>query len=308
MQVIKRLDEIKTVCSFERLFFEFAAKAAPRQIRDASVLFILHQLIHSLETIPVVRNSHQTMSWTWLFALFGLYATVRLVYCIVSILQHRTRQIKEYKTFQQLEQTNSLPTESVSPQSDNDSKLQSIEPKKAFRIKPVRTMIILGSGGHTTEMLTIIDALDKTKHYNPRYFVYANSDTSSLVRTKQKYHSSQDIYLSIPRSRQVGQSYVTSIFTTIWSFVYSSFVVLMYQPELVLTNGPGTCFPIVMVCLIFEILFFKKITLVFIESFCRCKTLSLSGFLLYPCVHRFIVQWEQLAHKYKYAEYIGQIC
>jgi hypothetical protein len=33
---------------------------------------------------------------------------------------------------------------------------------------------------------------------------------------------------------------------------------------------------------------------VFIESFCRVQSLSLSGLLLYPLVDEFVVQWPQL--------------
>jgi beta-1,4-N-acetylglucosaminyltransferase len=44
---------------------------------------------------------------------------------------------------------------------------------------------------------------------------------------------------------------------------------------------------------------------VYVESFARVKTLSLSGKLLYPFVDRFIVQWPGLKEKWTRAEYLG---
>jgi beta-1,4-N-acetylglucosaminyltransferase len=41
-----------------------------------------------------------------------------------------------------------------------------------------------------------------------------------------------DLY-SIPRSREVGQSYFTSVFTTLYSMLYAFALVLQVQPEVV---------------------------------------------------------------------------
>ena len=39
--------------------------------------------------------------------------------------------------------------------------------------------------------------------------------------------------------------------------------------------------------------------LVFVESFCRVESLSLTGLLVRPVCDAFVVQWEQLKEKYK---------
>lgn len=101
----------------------------------------------------------------------------------------------------------------------------------------------------------------------------------------------------------------------------------------ILCNGPGTCFPICFVAFVFkvraqqaphedapllccaltvcltlsllvvcpsllspQIVLFRPCSLVFIESFCRVESLSLSGLMLYPLVDEFVVQWPELAH------------
>ena len=42
---------------------------------------------------------------------------------------------------------------------------------------------VLGSGGHTTEMLKLVGALS-SRDYNPRTFVYANTDDMSPEKLK----------------------------------------------------------------------------------------------------------------------------
>ncbi len=73
-------------------------------------------------------------------------------------------------------------------------------------------------------------------------------------------------WLTIPRSREVGQSYSSSIFTTIKStlFIYYKFTTLgtidlvgkrrmdMSDIEIkfLVCNGPGTCVPVVFILLL----------------------------------------------------------
>lgn len=40
-------------------------------------------------------------------------------------------------------------------------------------------------------------------------------------------------YWQIYRSREVGQSYITSVFTTLWAFVHAMIRVLQIQPDVV---------------------------------------------------------------------------
>lgn len=44
-----------------------------------------------------------------------------------------------------------------------------------------KVMAVLGSGGHTTEMLAMINALDKEK-YSPKTFVYASTDLMTVKK------------------------------------------------------------------------------------------------------------------------------
>jgi beta-1,4-N-acetylglucosaminyltransferase len=73
-------------------------------------------------------------------------------------------------------------------------------------------------------------------------------------------------------------------------------------------NGPGTCVPLCWAAFARRLFFMRAPKVVFVESFARVTRLSLSGYLLYPIVDRFVVQWPLQAQKYPYTEYLGTIC
>lgn len=163
---------------------------------------------------------------------------------------------------------------------------------------PLKTLVVLGSGGHTTEMIQMINHLDP-KMYAPLLYVVASTDDTSERRlaAAEKGRSADAIY-KIPRSREVGQSYFTSIATTLWSFVWALWLVGKIRPQLLVCNGPGTCLPVAIATFLYRILGLCEGNLVFVESFCRVKSLSLTGHLLYPLADLFVVHWQELQVKY----------
>lgn len=159
-------------------------------------------------------------------------------------------------------------------------------------------------------MLQLLKNIDFEK-YSPRYYILASSDTTSRNKIKELEESKQnpnDYHLiSIPRSREVHQSYITSIFTTIISIIYSIPYVLKIRPDLILCNGPGTCIPVCIIGFLLKLAFVTDTRIVFIESFCRTKTFSLTGKILIYLADNFLVQWLTLKRRLKRAEYIGQL-
>lgn len=162
-------------------------------------------------------------------------------------------------------------------------------------------MVILGSGGHTTEMLALTNELDK-KRYTPRVYVLAGTDTTSepkVLAQEQDAAGADGEYqiLRIGRSRHVGQSYISAVFTTLRSVWQCFPIVYGQRPDLILCNGPGTCVPICLVAFVLKVFFINTACkIVFIESFCRVRTISLSGKILQRLVDSFVVQWPQLLH------------
>ena len=73
------------------------------------------------------------------------------------------------------------------------------------------------------------------------------------------------------------------------------------RPDAVVCTGVLATVPLCLLCKLFR----KK--LVFIESYAKVKTPTLTGKLLYPFSDRFYVQWRELLEFYPKAIYVGGI-
>ncbi|XP_030568224.1 UDP-N-acetylglucosamine transferase subunit ALG14 homolog [Drosophila novamexicana] len=177
--------------------------------------------------------------------------------------------------------------------------------------------VILGSGGHTAEMCKINQALlqpnnPQTPNKPVRYIV-ANSDDTSKRQMRAALPATMDSdFISVPRSRSVGQSWPSSVFTTLWALLWSCWLIWRDRPQLVLCNGPGTCVPYCYAAYMWRLLgrLPAHSKIVFVESYCRVETLSLSGRLLLPLVDMFVVHWPALATRYAHKpnlRYFGRL-
>ncbi|KAG0615428.1 hypothetical protein M758_5G040500 [Ceratodon purpureus] len=186
--------------------------------------------------------------------------------------------------------------------------------------RPMRTLVVLGSGGHTAEMMSLVEALN-LQWYAPRHYIAGATDKMSLPRAegvearllKDAGDADGSVqrseYSQIFRSREVGQSYLTSMFTTLWAFVHAVSQVLRIQPDVILCNGPGTCLPICVAGFLMKVVGWKRVVVVYVESIARVKKLSLTGLLLYKLrlADQFFVQWKDLKVKYPRSNYVGRL-
>ncbi|PKA56337.1 beta-1,4-N-acetylglucosaminyltransferase [Apostasia shenzhenica] len=183
----------------------------------------------------------------------------------------------------------------------------------------VKTLIILGSGGHTAEMLSIVNVLHKDR-FVPRFYIAAATDSMSLQKARVLEESLiakgkisnrkvEEVarFAQIYRSREVGQSYLTSIGTTLLATLHALWLMLKIRPQVIVCNGPGTCIPLCLVAFFLKVAGFKWSFIFYIESIARVRKLSLSGLLLYKfhLADQFYVQWPQLQKKYPRAHFVG---
>jgi beta-1,4-N-acetylglucosaminyltransferase len=126
----------------------------------------------------------------------------------------------------------------------------------------------------------------------------------------------------VPRARKIHQSLLTTPISALYTLSKSFSPLLaappllpnaspstLYEaaaadlPDLIITNGPATAVIVILASLILR--FFNvrgansrnKCRTIYVESFARVKSLSLSGKLLSRVVDRFLVQWEELEGK-----------
>lgn len=184
--------------------------------------------------------------------------------------------------------------------------------------RSLKTLIVLGSGGHTAEMLNIISVLDKQRFY-PRIYIAALTDTMSLSRAGSmeatiiekisSVHKDGIRYVQIYRSREVGQSYITSVMTTTLATCHGLWLVFGIRPDIILCNGPGTCIPLCLAGFLLKVVGVRWAVIVYVESIARVRHLSLSALILYKLklADKIYVQWPQLQEKYPCCEFVGRL-
>nr|XP_010948724.1 UDP-N-acetylglucosamine transferase subunit ALG14 homolog [Camelus bactrianus] len=190
-----------------------------------------------------------------------------------------------------------------------------LRPRAPVPRRSLSLLVVAGSGGHTTEILRLLESLSDA--YTPRHYVIADSDEMSARKINSFELNRADRNPSdtfpqycihcIPRSREVQQSWLSTVLTTLYSMWLSFPLTHRVKPDLVLCNGPGTCVPICVSALLLGILGIKKVIIVYVESICRVEHLSLSGRILFHLSDYFIVQWPTLKAKYPKSVYLGRI-
>jgi beta-1,4-N-acetylglucosaminyltransferase len=115
--------------------------------------------------------------------------------------------------------------------------------------------------------------------------------------------------ITIPRSREVGQSFPSSVWSTLHAARAAAAAVLSFRPDLLLTNGPGTALPLCAVAVLARVAGLARCRVVYVESVARVRRLSLTGRLLYALrlTDEFLVQWEELAKAHPRATFAGRL-
>lgn len=202
-------------------------------------------------------------------------------------------------------------------------------PSRRNNAETAHLMILLGSGGHTAEMLSLLSSLNPLR-YNSRIYVIGSGDTFSETKavdfearllaerarkTKGVTGSSEMssdspkktsvgsyMIVTVPRARHIHQSIYTTPFTALQT-LYASLHLLLglpSYPNVILTNGPGTAVLLVLASVLLRFTQFRgankpeNLRTIYIESWARVKKLSLTGVLLSRIVDRLLVQWEAL--------------
>lgn len=173
--------------------------------------------------------------------------------------------------------------------------------------KPFKIMILLGSGGHTGEIMRILGPIDLGTC--KRTWVVSSGDSTSLERAKkyeETHNKGKAEYIQLKRARKVGQPLLLSVFSTLHSIASTiERLWTLPKPDVLLVNGPGTCIPLAYVLFLMKFVGLCNTKIIYIESLARVRALSLSGRLIMPIADRFLVQWKPLAEKYHRAEYYG---
>lgn len=91
-------------------------------------------------------------------------------------------------------------------------------------------LVVLGSGGHTSEMLSMLGALEE-RLKRGIVFVVAETDKMSQQRAARLFPRAE--FVKTPRAREVHQSWLTTVLTTFVAALHAIKIVFEQQPDLV---------------------------------------------------------------------------
>lgn len=151
-----------------------------------------------------------------------------------------------------------------------------------------KVMFISSVGGHLTQMLELKSL------FNDYDYILVTEKNDVTKEMKNKYKMDYLLY----GSRHYIFRY---LFIIIFNIFKSIYLFIKYNPEVIVTTGTHTA---VLMCYL-GFIFRRKV--IFIESFAKRTSKTLSGKLVYPIATTFIVQWESMLKLYPKAKYYGGI-
>lgn len=153
-----------------------------------------------------------------------------------------------------------------------------------------KVMIVFGSGGHQRQM-TILAASLREKYNISAVFTPEDFVAEPLKAYRHYY---------VKRPRIADEGYIAYAVKLTISFFQGLKVVLQERPSAIISCGPSTALPVFLAGKL------GGAKLIFIESWSKITTRSITGKLVYPLTDIFLVQWKELLPLYKKAVYRGR--
>lgn len=149
-------------------------------------------------------------------------------------------------------------------------------------------MFISSVGGHLTQMLELKSI------FNDYNYILITEKTDVTINMKDKYKMG---YLKYGSRKYL----IRYIFIFVYNVFKSLYLLIKYNPSVIITTGTHTAVPMCYLGWLTD----KKV--IFIESFAKRTSKTLSGKLVYPVASTFVVQWESMLEFYPNAKYWGGI-
>ena len=158
----------------------------------------------------------------------------------------------------------------------------------------MKALIMLGMGGHTSQILRLVNLLDENYKYE---YIIGHDDNTSVKKIKYpgKIH-----IIKNPRLMK-NKSLVKVFFNMFPTTIGAIKILLKSKPHAIISAGPSMTIPT------FWIAKLLGIKTIFLESWVRVHHKSQTGKLVYPITDLFIVQWHTMKKAYQKAKYVGRL-
>ena len=157
-----------------------------------------------------------------------------------------------------------------------------------------RLLILLGEGGHTKEILILVDLLGPGYDYE---YVITQQDPLSEAKIR---HAGPIHRVARPRSKD--ESIPASFGKVLKSAWQARAILRRCRPHALVTSGPALAIPFALMARLFGV------RVIFVETGSRVRELSLTGKLMRPLADLFFVQWPLLQTRYSRTIYAGRLC
>jgi len=157
-----------------------------------------------------------------------------------------------------------------------------------------RLLVLLGEGGHTKEMLILVDLLGPDFEY---HYVITQQDPLS----EQKIRRAGPLY-RVTRPRAKEDSIIQALPKLAKVLGEARRVLRQSRPDAILTSGPALAIPFAVWGRL------MGVDVIFVETGSRVHELSLTGKLMRPLATLFFVQWPQLQERHPESIYAGRLC
>ena len=148
----------------------------------------------------------------------------------------------------------------------------------------VKLALVCSSGGHLFQLYSVKAFWEEKERF---WVSYPTEDAQTLLKDEYVH------WAYFPTNRSIK------------NLIKNAFLALKLlkkeQPTVIVTTGAGVAVPFIVIGK------FLGIKSVYVESITRIEELSLTGHLIYPFVDELLVQWPELAGKYKKAQYQGRV-
>lgn len=146
----------------------------------------------------------------------------------------------------------------------------------------MKIALVCSQGGHLTEMMLLMKAFENHEVF------FITHDNPTIKQLKYKKYQIEYIGTNIWK--------MIKIFSKIFAILHHE------RPDLIISTGSEIAIPSIILARVLSI------KTIYIESWCRVKTKSGTGRILYFISDIFLVQWSELASKYgKKARYEGAV-
>lgn len=153
--------------------------------------------------------------------------------------------------------------------------------------KKTKICLVSSCGGHFMELMQLLPVV-KNRHY----YILSEKNISSVEIIKKHPHH------FLVQQERCG---IIFVFKFTWNIILSFIYFIIERPTTVITTGAGASYP---TCLFAKIF---KSRIIYIESFAKLSSESVTGKLVYPFADYFFVQWPEMKDVYPKAIYRGTV-